>query len=53
MDEATDTEEQSNDLKRFYILRKMDLFILIQIKLAPALEIAVNIRTNPIIIFLK
>ena len=44
---------QAEEMKKFYILRKMDLFVLMKISFAHGLEIDVDIRTSPLLIYLK
>lgn len=44
-------EDSGNEQKKFYILRKMDLFIMVKASLS--MEIELDVRTSPILMFLK
>jgi hypothetical protein len=44
---------ENNDLHKFYILKKMDLYIIIEVALFPFIEMNLIVTVNPILLIFK
>lgn len=51
--QSIDKDKQVEDFKKFYILRRTDIFILVKVKLRGEMEIEVDVRTSPLLVFLN
>lgn len=51
--QSIDKDNQVEDFKKFYILRRTDIFILVKVKLRGEMEIEVDVRTSPLLVFLN